>query len=102
MQSILFDGLRSAIWLVLLAGIFVPLERVFALRASKILRRQTGVDLAWYFSNALVPAAIMAIPLAMMARALNGVDPLGFYIVVASLPFWAKLVLALFVNDVAA
>jgi len=102
MQAFLVDGLRLSIWLILLAVIFVPLERVFAVRPSPIIRHQSGVDLAWYFINALVPAAIMAVPLAMLVSALHGFDPVGFYSWVAGLPYWIKLVAALVINDLAA
>lgn len=91
---------RLTIWLVLLVSVFVPLERLFALHPAKILRKQVGIDLAWYFINSLVPAAVIAVPLAILARALNGMDPGGLYSAVAGWPFWLKLSLALFVNDI--
>jgi len=93
---------RLAIWLVLLVAIFVPLERLFALHPAKIWRKQVGVDLAWYFINSLLPAAIMAVPLLMLARALRGADPGGIYSTVAAWPFWLKLLLAFLVNDIGA
>lgn len=91
---------RLAIWLVLLVSVFVPVERLFALHPAKILRKQVGVDLAWYFINSLVPATLIAIPLALLARTLNGMDPWGLYSTVAAWPFWVKLVAAFFVNDI--
>ena len=88
-----------AVWLVLLVCIFVPLGQLFALHPSKIWRKQTGVDLAWYFINSLFPAAIMAVPLLILARALRGADPGGFYSAVAVWPFWVKLPVVLMVSD---
>jgi len=96
------DVARLAIWLVLLVSIFVPLEKLFALHPAKIWRKQAAVDLAWYFINSLLPAAIIAVPLAILARALRGVDPGGFYSMVAAWPLWVKLPLALLVNDIGA
>src|SRR5271166_2912175 len=93
---------RLAVWLVLLVCIFVPLERLFALRPAKIWRKQVGVDLAWYFINSIVPAAIIAMPLALMARALRGFDPGGYYSTVAAWPFWVKFPLVMLVNDIGA
>ena len=81
---------RLAVWLVLLVAIFVPLEHLFALHPAKIWRKQAGVDLAWYFINSLLPAAIIAVPLALLARALRGTDPGGLYSAVAALPLWLK------------
>jgi sterol desaturase/sphingolipid hydroxylase (fatty acid hydroxylase superfamily) len=94
------DVARLAIWLVLLVSIFVPLERLCALHPAKIWRKQVGVDLAWYFINSLLPAAIIAVPLAMLARALRGADPGGLYSTVAAWPFWLKLPLVFLVNDI--
>ncbi len=90
---------RLAIWLVLLVCIFVPLERLFALHPAKIWRKQVGVDLAWYFINGLVPAAIIAVPLSALARALQGLDPGGFYSAVAARPLWVRLPVVLVVSD---
>lgn len=100
--GVLVDAGRLAIWLVLLVAIFVPLERLCAVRPAKIFRKQVGVDLAWYFINSIVPAAILSTPLALLARALHGIDPGGFYSMVAAWPLWVKLILMLVVNDVGA
>ena len=89
-----------AVWLVLLVCIFVPLEQLFALHPSKIWRKQTGVDLAWYFINCLFPAAIISVPLLMLARALAGADPGGLYSAVAVWPLWLKLPVVLVVSDI--
>src|ERR1700729_1161532 len=89
------DVVRLAVWLVLLVSLFVPLERLFALHPAKIWRKQIGVDLAWYFINSLLPAAIISVPLALLAQALRGIDPGGFYSAVALWPLWLKLILVL-------
>lgn len=93
---------RLTVWLVLLVSIFVPLERLLALHPAKIWRKQVGVDLAWYFINSLLPAAILAVPLAILAKSLLNFNPFGFYSIVAAWPFWVKLLVALFVNDIGA
>src|SRR5277367_298564 len=96
------DAGRLAVWLVLLVAIFVPLERLCAVHPAKIWRKQVGVDLAWYFINSLLPAAIISVPLALLARGLHVINPGGFYSSMAALPFWLKLFLALLVNDIGA
>src|SRR5277367_3641117 len=93
---------RLAIWLVLLVAIFVPLERLCAVRPTKIWRKQIGVDLAWYFINSLLPAAVISVPLALLSEALRGFNPGGFYAAVAVWPLWLKIPLMLLVNDVGA
>lgn len=98
----LIDVGRLSVWLVLLVAIFVPLERLCGLHPAKILRKQVGVDLGWYFINSLVPAAMLAVPLALLARALSGLDPGGLYSAVAAWPPLVKIGVALFVNDIGA
>ncbi|MGB8353013.1 MAG: sterol desaturase family protein [Chthoniobacteraceae bacterium] len=100
--SFLVGAGHLAVWLVLLIAIFVPLEQLCALHPVKIWRKQIGVDLAWYFVNSLLPAAIISVPLALLARALHGIDPGGFYSTMAALPLWLKLLLMLVVNDIGA
>ena len=96
------DVARLAVWLVLLVAIFVPLEHLCAVRPAAIWRRQTGVDLAWYFINSIVPAAVLSVPLALLARALHAFDPGGLYTAMASIPLWPRLLLILLVNDIGA
>ena len=101
-SGFLVDAGRLAIWLVMLVAIFVPLEQLCAVRPVKIWRKQTGVDLAWYFINSLLPAAVLSLPLALLSRALQGMNPGGFYSAVVAWPFWLKVFLVLLVSDVGA
>jgi len=96
------DAGRLAVWLVLLVSIFTPLERLLALHPAKLWRKQVGVDVCWYFINSLLPAAIIAVPLSILARALRGADPGGLYSAEAAWPLWLKLPLAFLVNDIGA
>lgn len=102
MSDFLSDVFRLTVWLALLVAIFVPIERLFALRQEKAWRAGMGVDLAWYFINSLLPAAIIAFPLAALARGLDGLDPLGLYSAVGAWPIWLRLIVALLVNDIGA
>lgn len=98
----LVDAGRLAVWLVLLVAIFVPLEQLAGLRPAKVWRKQIGVDLAWYFINSLLPAAVLSVPLALLSKTLHAVDPIGYYTTVAAWPFWLKVFLVLLVSDVGA
>jgi sterol desaturase/sphingolipid hydroxylase (fatty acid hydroxylase superfamily) len=93
---------RLAVWLVLLVAIFVPLEQLCALHPAKLWRKQVGVDLVWYFVNSLAPAAVLSVPLALLAQALHGWNPGGWYSAVAAWPLWLRLILMLLVNDIGA
>ena len=71
-----------------LIAIFVPLERLFAQRPTKFLRPQIGNDLTYYFLSSLVPAALMSVPLAVLATLMRKVLPVGFHDSVQGLPLW--------------
>ncbi len=71
MPSFVVDILRLTAWLVILTAIFVPLERLFAVEPQRIFRKQTLVDLAYYFLNSLVTTAALAFPLAILATFLH-------------------------------
>jgi len=101
-HQLIVDTYRLAIWLALLVAVFVPLEQLCALHPAKIWRKQIGVDLAWYFINSLLPAAVISVPLALMARSLHVLNPGGFYTAVAIWPLWLRLILMLIVNDIGA
>lgn len=94
------EVVRLAFWLILLVAIFVPLERLFALHPAKIWRKEVGVDLAWYFINSIVPAAIIAIPLSIVATGMQRLDPGGFYSAVTEWPFWVRVPLAVIISDI--
>ncbi|WP_207791562.1 sterol desaturase family protein [Sandaracinobacteroides saxicola] len=93
--------LSLAAWLVIFAAVFIPLERLFAVRPARVFRAQWLTDLGWYFINAIVPALVLAVPLATLASLTQRIDGLaGWYAMVAALPLWAKLPLAFLVNDI--
>ncbi|MBC7505266.1 MAG: sterol desaturase family protein [Sandarakinorhabdus sp.] len=94
------DVLRLCLWLVILTAIFVPIERVFAQRPSKLLRPQIGNDLFYYFLSSLLPAVLLAVPLAMLGTAVRYVVPSGFHDAVHGLPLWVRLIAGLVVADI--
>lgn len=94
------DVFRLCVWLVLLVAIFVPLERSFAQRPSKFLRSQIGNDLTYYFLNSLLPAALMSVPLAVLATLVHRVLPAGFHQSVHELPLWLTVSAGLIIADV--
>ncbi len=100
MPPLLVDIFRLCIWLVLLTAIFVPLERLFALRPSRLFRAEIGNDLGYYFLNSLVPAALIAVPMAALATLLQRLLPPGFHATVHALPLWATIPAGLIIADI--
>lgn len=94
------DVARLSVWLLILAAIFVPLERLFAVRPSRVFRRETAVDLAWYFITNLAIAPLLILPVSVLAWCVHAVIPAGFHAHVAALPVWAKFAAALVVGEI--
>ncbi len=93
------DMFRLCLWLVLLAAVFVPLERLFAVRPERLWRRQIAVDLGYYFLSSLLPAVIIALPMALFATALNHVLPAASASWALTLPLWLRFCLAMVVAE---
>ncbi|QXQ06271.1 sterol desaturase family protein [Sphingosinicellaceae bacterium] len=94
-----FEVFRLAVWLALLVAVFVPLERLFALRTGKAWRPGVLTDLGYYFLSSLVPAVLLGLPMALVATAVHTVVPASYYAAVAALPAWSKIALAFLVGE---
>jgi sterol desaturase/sphingolipid hydroxylase (fatty acid hydroxylase superfamily) len=99
-QTFLISILRLAVWLALLAVIFVPLERFFALHSHKLLRKGIGVDLCYYFLSSLLPALILSAPVALLAWSVRQILPGSVFAFTASLPLWLRAGLAFVVGEI--
>ncbi|BDT68290.1 hypothetical protein os1_24720 [Comamonadaceae bacterium OS-1] len=99
-SSFIWDVSRLCLWLVLLTAVFVPLERACALHPARVLRRGIWTDLGYYCINSLLPAALLAVPLAMLATVVHQVVPSGWYSTVQSWPMGGRMLVGLVVADV--
>ena len=99
-QHFVVDVLRLCIWLLILAAIFVPLERLFALHPSRVFRRAVMVDLGYYFLSSLLPALALTLPLGLLAWAVHAVVPASFHAMVASWPLAVRAAAALVVGEI--
>jgi sterol desaturase/sphingolipid hydroxylase (fatty acid hydroxylase superfamily) len=98
-QSLILDILRVAANLTLAIVIFVPLERLFAARRQKLLRRGIWTDLGYVFLGGILPKLMLAVPLALVAWALHHTVPSGYYAYCAHLPTSLRILAALAVGD---
>lgn len=94
------DMARMLVWLLLLAIVFVPLEKAFAVRPAPLLRKGLATDLGYYFLSGLVPAVLLALPLAALAWGSLQLLPAGYLAWVAAQPVWLLLPIALLVGDI--
>ena len=92
--------LKATIWLAILAAVFVPLERLFALRPQKVFRKGVVTDIGYYFLNGLALAALMSFPLAAMAWGVRHFLPVAFLAMVGRMPLWARLSEAMIVGEI--
>lgn len=100
LASVGLDIVRLFVWLVLLMVIFVPLERLCALRPQKVFRKAFHTDLVYYFLSSLLPKLLLVLPMTLMAAGVHRVVPSAFYSWVSGLPLWLRLVAAMLVGEV--
>lgn len=96
----LVDVLRLAIWLAALTLLFVPLERFFGQRHGGRSRTELVSDLGFYFLSSLLPAVLLAMPLALVAVAGQRLLPELVPATLAALPLWGKILLGLLIGEV--
>ncbi len=97
---IVLEVLRLTLWLVILSLVFVPLERLCAVRPQRIFRQGIATDLGYYFLNSLLPAVLLAPPLALVAAAVLRVLPDGYLQWVGTLPFGIRAAVAFVAGEV--
>jgi sterol desaturase/sphingolipid hydroxylase (fatty acid hydroxylase superfamily) len=100
LQTFAVDVFRLCVWLILLAVVFVPLERLFALRQARVRRAGIGVDLVWYFVSSLIPGVILGVPMALVAWGVHRVVPGQVQAFSANLPLGLRIAASLVVGEI--
>lgn len=98
--AFMFGVLRVSIWLLLLAIVFLPVERFFALHPRKFFCRSTLSDIGFYFISGLIPAMLLAPLLGIVAVAAHNLVPWRVHAAIAEWPLWARALGALVVSEV--
>ena len=98
----MIDVLRLCVWLALLAAIFVPLERRWALHSQKLLRKAFGTDVIYYFMSGLLPKVLLLVPITLLAAGLHRLAPAGFYTWASDMPLGLRVAAALVVGEIGA
>jgi sterol desaturase/sphingolipid hydroxylase (fatty acid hydroxylase superfamily) len=88
------------LWLVILAVIFVPLERWVALTPSQRTRNGTFRDLAFYFFNSLLVAIFVSLIAAPLVLASQRILPDWYTDRLDDLPLWATMAAAFVVGEI--
>ncbi len=100
LHAFLLSGLRLGAWLLLLAIVFLPLERLFALRRRRVFGKTLASDIGFFFISGIVPSLLLTPPLALVAVGAHAVVPWPMQAAVASLPLWARAAAALVVSEI--
>ena len=90
---------RLCVWLVLLAAIFTPLERLFASHPKEIFREGFVTDLGYYFLSSLLPSVLLSMPLALVAWSVHQVVPAALPAFMASKPMWLRIIVSVLVGE---
>jgi len=91
---------RLCVWLLLLALIFGPLERLFSLHRQKFFRKALLQDVGYYFVSGLVPGLLLAVPLSIVALAARAAVPYRMQAIVAAWPLWERILAGLVVGEI--
>ena len=92
--------LRLGIWLLILALIFLPLERLVPLRRHKAFHGSLGSDVGYYFINGLVPGLLLAGPMSLVAWGAYHLVPYSVHAAVTSWPLWLRAIAALIISEI--
>src|ERR1700748_3403756 len=92
--------LRLCIWLVILAAVFTPLERLFALHPKKIFRKAILTDLGYYFLSSLLPGFLFSVPMAFVAMAAHKFMPAIVLSTIGAWPLWLRVIASLVVGEI--
>jgi sterol desaturase/sphingolipid hydroxylase (fatty acid hydroxylase superfamily) len=98
--TFLIDVVRLVVWLVILLVIFVPLERLFAVRKQRVLRGGFTADLGLYFLNSLLPTTLLALPMALIAASARHVLPHWWLPMIGQMPLWLRMALAFLIGEI--
>lgn len=99
MPPLLIDTLRLTAWLVLLALVFAPVERLFMLR-ERHQRRALLADIGYFYLSGILPTLLLAVPIAGLSAVVRAVTPTAYTQAVASLPLWLGIILGLVVAEI--
>ena len=91
---------RTVVWLILLAVVFIPLERLFPQRREKLFRPGWLTDLGYYLLNSLVSGVLLGVPLGLVAWAVQRWVPPGISSISAEWPLWQRAVLTVLIAEI--
>jgi sterol desaturase/sphingolipid hydroxylase (fatty acid hydroxylase superfamily) len=102
LATFVVDIFRLCVTLVLLMIVFVPLEKLCALRPQKVFRKGFGTDVFYYFLSSLAPKLVLVVPITIVAVVVHRVVPSAFYASIARMPLMMRLAAAMIAGEIGA
>jgi sterol desaturase/sphingolipid hydroxylase (fatty acid hydroxylase superfamily) len=99
LPPLLADSIRYSNGLLLLAAVFLPLERLFARQTQPIGRAGWRTDVGYYFLTSLLAPRLVLAALALLLLVLHRLAPAGLFPQLAELPTAPRFALALLVAE---
>jgi len=99
LPSSVLNVIRLTVWLTILSVVFLPLERLFAVRREKTFRKSILGDIGFYFISGLAPNLLLALPLSVAAYVAYHFVPWRVHATVAAWPLWLRGLSAFVVGD---
>lgn len=91
---------QLAFWMAIIVSVFVPLERLFAVRPQQVLRKGFWTDLGYYFLNGLTIATLLSVPAGLLGWGVHQLVPASFLEMMGGLPLWARMALGLVAGEI--
>lgn len=94
-----FELFKFTNGLILLALVFVPLERLVPARRQPLFRPGWRTDIAYYFLSSLLPSKLVVLAVSLVVVALGAWLPRGLFPQLGELPAWVRLPAAILVAE---
>lgn len=91
----------AVLGLVILAIIFVPLEKILALHPQRVMRKDWRTDLAHFFVNNVITNALLIVPVVVLGLGLRAAVPTGLRHSINHQTTAAQIVQVLFLTGLA-
>jgi len=86
--------------LVALAVVFIPLERLFALRPQRVLRDGWRTDLVHFVVNNVVTSVALIVPVIVVGLALRAAVPASVHHAITTEPTWLQFIEAFLIAEI--
>ena len=99
-SPLLLAAAQSAVWLLILAIVFIPLERLFPARREKLFHPAFLTNLGYYILNGFALSLMLGVPLGLTAWAVHRWVPYHISSFGSHLPVWPRVALTMLIGEI--